>query len=357
MTEEDLNALIAHAHRRIEQLQRQLAEQLTMERQRVDSALDRQRQEDERLTESRLEEERRLFTDQLAVEKSKWEAEAHVEFESELRRELSRQAAAHSDHLTSVLRVQEQELDRRYATDLRFQLSRQNDAFHASIAQWVARMRGIEAAVDGRAELEKQGLRAQELWVASQALVAAIANGTGNAKMPRRALASEASAVVKASNGHPFVGLVVNSLPSETVNSGVYTEETLANRFVHVRRICRRVAMIDETSSTLARYFLSYLQSLVVFSRTRTAAALAEGDDSTLVDVDSLTTFDIVDGAQSALRAGRLDVAVRLVNQLRGEPRRVAADWLVDARLLLEAQQASRALLAFAAASGAGAIY
>lgn len=72
MTEEDLNALIAHAHRRIEQLQRQLAEQLTLERQRVDAALDRQRQEDERLTESRLEEERRLFTDQLAVEKSKW---------------------------------------------------------------------------------------------------------------------------------------------------------------------------------------------------------------------------------------------------------------------------------------------
>ena len=78
------------------------------------------------------------------------DAEAHVDFENELRRQLSRQAAAHSDHLTSVLRVQEKELEQKFSTDLRFQLMRQSDAFHAQVAVWVARLRGIEAAVDGK---------------------------------------------------------------------------------------------------------------------------------------------------------------------------------------------------------------
>jgi mitofilin len=38
---------------------------------------------------------------------------------------------------------------------------------------------------------------------------------------------------------------------------------------------------------------------------------------------------------------------------LRGEPRRVAADWLEEARLHLEARQAAHALIAHAAARGA----
>ena len=47
LTEEELNALIAHAHRRVEQLQRQLAEQMAMETQRLEKALLQQKSEDE----------------------------------------------------------------------------------------------------------------------------------------------------------------------------------------------------------------------------------------------------------------------------------------------------------------------
>ena len=197
--------------------------------------------------------------------------------------------------------------------------------------------------------MEKQGLRSQELWIACQTLLATVLKGNGDAT--KKPLAEEANAVVKASSHHPFVNLIVGSLPEEAIKEGVYTEEALTSRFQRVHRICRRVAMIDETGGTLFRYFLSYLQSIVIFSR---AKMLAEDD---VVDVDSLSTFDILDTAHNALLNGRLELAVRLMNQLKGEPRRVASDWMRDARLLLEAQQASQTLLAFAGASGAGAIY
>ena len=54
-----------------------------------------------------------------------------------------------------------------------------------------------------------------------------------------------------------------------------------------------------------------------------------------------------------SLERGDLAQAVRYMGLLRGEPRRVAADWLKEARLHLEARQAADALIAHAAARGA----
>ena len=50
MTPEELNSMIAHAHRRIEQMQRRLAEQQALEESRIERALARQRESDEQLT-------------------------------------------------------------------------------------------------------------------------------------------------------------------------------------------------------------------------------------------------------------------------------------------------------------------
>ena len=47
-----------------------------------------------------------------------------------------------------------------------------------------------------------------------------------------------------------------------------------------------------------------------------------------------------------------LTQAVKYMSLLRGEPRLVAADWVRETRLLLEARQAADALLAHAAATG-----
>ena len=44
--------------------------------------------------------------------------------------------------------------------------------------------------------------------------------------------------------------------------------------------------------------------------------------------------------------------ALQYMGLLRGEPRRVASDWMSEARLHLEAKQAAQALLAHATAVG-----
>lgn len=60
----------------------------------------------------------------------------------------------------------------------------------------------------------------------------------------------------------------------------------------------------------------------------------------------------MVESFRYFLDRGDLTQAVKYLNLLQGAPRKVANDWLKEARLLLETQQAANTLMAHAAASG-----
>ena len=72
MSVEDLNSLIAHAHRRIDQLQRQLAEQQAMEAQRIEVALASQKAEDDKLASSRVDREKEKMKSEFNIERGEW---------------------------------------------------------------------------------------------------------------------------------------------------------------------------------------------------------------------------------------------------------------------------------------------
>ena len=76
--------------------------------------------------------------------------EARIQFEVELRQQLARQAAAHSDHLQEVLKVQERELLQKYERQFNLKFIEERQAFQAEIAGWVARLKGIETAVESK---------------------------------------------------------------------------------------------------------------------------------------------------------------------------------------------------------------
>lgn len=52
LSTDDLNSLIAHAHRRIDQLNRELAEQRVREQQHIETALEKQKLEDKKAFEA-----------------------------------------------------------------------------------------------------------------------------------------------------------------------------------------------------------------------------------------------------------------------------------------------------------------
>jgi MICOS complex subunit MIC60 len=353
LTETELNSLIAHAHRRIDQLQKLLAEQQVMEQQRIEKSLDRQKEEDGTLAEEMLSRERDRWAAELEILKQKWDSEARIQFEIDLRAQLSRQAAAHSDHIVEVLKVQERELEAKFQLKLSEHIQKEKEAFQQQVAGWVARLHGIEAALDSRAEMEKQGRKAQELWLACQTLQNVVDKGQDAATWEEqlKALKPEVSAIREACISNPMIVTILEAIPDAAISRGVWTETALAERFEKVNKICRRVALIDETGGSLFKFFVSYLQSFFVF---RSSRVFSESEE---INPSGLSTFALLDNARHSLEHNDLEQAVRYINQLRGEPRRVAADWLLEARLRLETKQASEVLLAYASAVGLGSLF
>ena len=201
----------------------------------------------------------------------------------------------------------------------------------------------------GRAERQRSGQLARELWVACRTLLSVIKDGqsVNAAKDKPTPINAELNAVRDAGSEYTIVHVALSTVSSLAFDRGVYTPDALRHRFDGVRRVARRVAMIDESNASMARYILSYIQSFFVLR-----SSVASNTD----DVSEMSVFALLDNAANCLKYGDIEQAVRYVNQLRGEPRRIALEWLNEARLLLETRQAAELLLAFASANGLGAL-
>lgn len=117
-------------------------------------------------------------------------------------------------------------------------------------------------------------------------------------------------------------------------------------RFERIRKICKRVALVGEEGAGLGTYLLSYIQSLLTFDMIYDK--MLSRDDQ---DIESMNTYRLLSRANSCLERGDLELAVRLVNQLKGEPRRITQDWVKEACLYLETRQAVTVVSEYLAAS------
>ena len=163
-------------------------------------------------------------------------------------------------------------------------------------------------------------------------------------------LANEVVAIKDATANNEFVDAVTGAIPETALVRGVYNEESLRSRWQNVRSGCQRVSMVPEEGASLFQYFLSYFQSVLLF----TDPTLPKLDED--IDVSTLDTCKILSHANHHIEQGDLEQAVRYLNQLKGLPKQVASDWLREATLLLETSQAAAALSAHASASGLGSI-
>ncbi|NWX54658.1 MIC60 protein, partial [Promerops cafer] len=356
LSTDDLNSLIAHAHRRIDQLNKELAEQRVREQQHIESALEKQKLEDKKVFEAAVAKALERHKNEIELEQERKVEEVREVMESEMRTQLRRQAAAHTDHLRDVLKIQEQDLKVEFEQNLSEKLSEQEmqfkrltqeqlDNFTLDINTAYARLKGIEQAVESHAVAEEEARKAHQLWLSVEALKYCMRSGTGDS--PTEPLGSAVKAIKASCADNAFTEALTAALPQESLTRGVYSEEALRARFHTVQKLAKRVAMIDETRNSLYQYFLSYLQSLLVFHpQQRKPPAELSPDD--------LDTFKLLSYASYCIEHGDLELAAKFVNQLRGESRRVAHDWLTEARMTLETKQIVDILTAYASAVGLG---
>ncbi|OON22759.1 hypothetical protein X801_01333, partial [Opisthorchis viverrini] len=354
----ELNSLIVVAHNQIGKLKAILAEVEEKEKARLVSALESQRRE--------------------------------LELREAIEQELRKARVQYSDHLSQMLRLKQDEMEHQFTFRLREALTQEKVAFTAALSGWTKRMEAIEDVVDGRAELDRIAKETQALWIACEALASNLSSsvptvGTGlSGSTTTGPLSDYVEAIREAAStgSHPFALAILEQIPQEVSKQGLWIERGLKERFEKVYRVCRRVALVDETSGSLYTYMLSWLQSVLTldiftnkylrtwFKSPSIPQLTGESDLADDVNPPELDTFSLLRSAKAALTTAKeqnigddeqiggddsddgIELAVRLLGQLRGQARVVASDWLEDARRYLETKQAVHALLAYAAARG-----
>lgn len=156
--------------------------------------------------------------------------------------------------------------------------------------------------------------------------------------------------IAKNEETSPLVRLAVQSIQDrkDLMHRGVYTEDALIARFDKVSRVCQRVSMIGDEGGSLWRFLLSYAMPSLLFDRVWPIPAEELRDE--VVNVRSLDTFSIVARVRHHLKHRNLEMSLRYANQLKGEARKAASDWIKDVRNHLEIRQASTLIQAQAAA-------
>ena len=179
------------------------------------------------------------------------------EAEGELRAQLRRQAAAHSDHVHDVLEVQTAELNRKNDHAMEEKLAAADASHKAALAELSGTVTGLGLAVGARAAGDKAALRAQGLWMAVSSLENSVVVGrpaAANWDEKLVPLASEVSSVVGvAGMDDSFVTAIVGSLDPRVLERGVYTEDSLKERWGRVAKVAKKVARVGDQGGSLIR--------------------------------------------------------------------------------------------------------
>lgn len=276
------------------------------------------------------------------------------ELDGQLRQQLRRQIAAHCDHLKDELAAQRAELERIHKSEVEDRLHEQRLVLDASRADMLGQVEGLRQALQERVHLDSVALYSHRMWTACQwfhdtVVNLTLANHGANSDDCRIPICEHVRLLKKtADSADRLVNAVLDSLPEAVLSSGVVSQPELQRRFLHLEKVCRRVALIGDKGGSLYKYAVSFLQSFLVLD-AYTPTANSQYSE---VISDRLDTFGLLARAKEAMRRGDLDLAVRYVGQLEGEPLRAASDWLTDSRQLLEVRQAAEALMAHVGADG-----
>lgn len=197
----------------------------------------------------------------------------------------------------------------------------------------------------GHTVAEEEARKAHHLWISVDALSYNLQ--AANIDSPTIPLESAAKAVRDSCYNDEFALALSSALPEESLHRGVYSEASLHARFNALRPMARRVALIDEFHNSLYHYLLSYIQAALLFENK------VEAPPKHLCSED-LDPFKLLSYASYCLEHGNMELAAKLVNQLRGEAKRVVEDWLSEVRLTLETRQIVSLLSAYANAVAVG---
>lgn len=311
----------------------------------VQELLQKQKDALETLAEEHLVVELKKLENEKDLEREASLKSAEEAYEKEMLAQLKRQASAHNEHLAEELAHQARTLNDKHQIDTESKLDEQHKLYYIELEKKVQSIGAIQSKINDVVDVETRQRQAQELWIASQAINGTLTIGTLNGRT--RSLMPDMISVLQLGERNTTLAEIVDSFPEQAALFGVVPEKDLINRFKRVKDVCKKVAAVNDGDS-IGMYLLSYIKSVFVFSRWYLT------DANEPVNVDDLTSYEILAKAEHFIQQGDLETAAKLMGQLKGVARKMCVDWLNEVRLLLETKQTATLLQAYAASLTAG---
>ena len=248
---------------------------------------------------------------------------------------------AHVRHVNEELQAQYIEMREQFERELDKHLQSQKKGFYEDLAISISKLNELEQILNSRLQLDRNEQKARVLWSSCQALKDTLKSEQSFDKpIPLRERFAAFDSVVKQFEDNPLIQNVLLSVSERAVQQGVYSEDSLIERFKKVDKNCRRVALIGDQPASIFQYLLSYVQSVLLIDTGRTRLCSGELKGIRLVDPSKWDCYAILARVNACLAQRNIEQAIRYSNQLRGAPRKVAMDWIRDARAHLELKQA-----------------
>ncbi|XP_022123450.2 MICOS complex subunit Mic60 isoform X1 [Pieris rapae] len=339
----DTDLLLLYTLKQVQYLQNEIAELQTTRDLKIKRAIECHDEQaiieakvEDMIKRERQEKEKEFQKKSLAVQ-----AEANRKLKEQLKKQFEIQQEVMQDQLSR----KEKEVLGKFSRSVSEQVEKERVVFKRELATMAGKLMAIEQTLKQRAKAETEARRSQSLWAAAEALHAATRRTTQHAL-----LTHEITALEKAGKDDKLVQTVLQGIPKEVREKGIVTEKALRDKFDTLEKSAVKVALVGREGAGLPVYFLSWLQSKLLFQKF--AEIPKDELDNLPTDFTKLDTFDIIQRARYYMDHGDLSSALRYINLLQGAPRAVAKPWLDSARRHLEIRQAAEAVMAHASVSG-----
>ncbi|XP_049880603.1 MICOS complex subunit Mic60 isoform X2 [Pectinophora gossypiella] len=339
----DVDLLLLYTMNQIQYLQNQLAENQTIREHKINKAIECR--DEKAIIEAKVEDmirKERLTKD---LEFQKKTLEINAEAKKKMKEELARQFEIQEEITRTRLARKEAEIMGKFNRQVSELVEKERVIFKKELAAMAGKLKAIEQTLKQRAAAEAEARRSQSIWAAAEALLAATRRASSETKID-----NELRALEKAGEGDKLVQTILKGIPPEVRDKGISTEKSLRDRFEVLEQTAMKVALIGREGASLPMYFISWLQSKLLFQKL--AEIPRDELDNLPTDFSKLDTFDIIHRARYHMDNGDLPAALRYVNLLQGAARAAAACWAGAARAHLEVRQAAEAVMAHASLSG-----
>ncbi|XP_028171052.1 MICOS complex subunit Mic60-like [Ostrinia furnacalis] len=339
----DTDLLLLYTLKQIQYLQNELAELQTIRDLKINRAIECH--DEKAIIEAKVEDMIKKEKMEKEKEFQKKSLEVQAEANRKLKEQLKKQFEIQQEVLQDRLNRKEKEIMGKFSRSVSEQVEKERVVFKRELAAMAGKLKAIEQTLKQRAKAEAEARRSQSLWAAGEALLAATRRG-----VPETSIDNELKALEKAGKDDRLVQTVLKGIPTEVREKGIATEKSLRERFDTMEKTAVKVALVGREGATLPVYFLSWLQSKLLFQKI---TEIPEDElDNKPTDFTKLDTFDIIQRARFHMNHGNLGAALRYVNLLQGAPRAAARPWVDAARTHLEIRQAAEAVMAHASACG-----